>query len=155
MVGDIQGCAPELEDLLAAIRFDPGTDELVCVGDLVNRGPDSVGVLRLLDEIGARSVLGNHEVYALRVASGRAERQCDSLDALYGDPEADRWLAWLRAGQALELAVDETGRTVIAEVHTTGAAIDPVSQSVSVRASISASDASLVPGMSGTVRFIR
>lgn len=65
-VGDIQGCLGPLQDLLDAVQFAPGVDQLYPVGDLVNKGPDSVGVLRLLMELDARAVLGNHDLSWLR-----------------------------------------------------------------------------------------
>lgn len=60
-VGDIQGCRAQLEQLLDAIAFDPERDRLYPVGDLVNKGPDSLGTLRLLKAIGALPVQGNHD----------------------------------------------------------------------------------------------
>jgi bis(5'-nucleosyl)-tetraphosphatase (symmetrical) len=70
-VGDIQGCREPLERLLAAVAFAPGRDRLLPVGDLVNKGPDSPGVLSLLMQLGAEPVLGNHDLHWL--AKGRGE----------------------------------------------------------------------------------
>src|SRR5690349_20017112 len=81
-VGDIQGCREELEELLELVRFDPATDALEPVGDLVNRGPDSSGTLRLLRKLGARGVLGNHDLHLLRAARG--ERPVKPADT-FGD----------------------------------------------------------------------
>lgn len=61
-VGDIQGCSAQLLDLLSATEFTKGVDELYPVGDLVNKGPDSEGVLRVLMDLEAKPVLGNHDV---------------------------------------------------------------------------------------------
>ena len=61
IVGDVHGCAAELEELLEHVHFTPGRDRLVLVGDLVVRGPDSHGVLALALEVGASAVRGNHE----------------------------------------------------------------------------------------------
>lgn len=98
IVGDIQGCLREFEQLLQTIRFDPAEDELWCLGDLINRGPDSLGVLRLWREMGGNSLLGNHEVNTLLVHSGSIPRKRnDTLEALYGAPDADRWFSLLRA----------------------------------------------------------
>ena len=60
-VGDIQGCAQELKLLLQHAEFEPSRHRLVPVGDTINRGPDSPGVLRLLREMEAEPLLGNHE----------------------------------------------------------------------------------------------
>lgn len=61
VVGDIHGMLSELEDLLAKLNFDTKHDHLVCAGDMISKGPDSVGVVKLLMEIGASAVRGNHE----------------------------------------------------------------------------------------------
>lgn len=65
-VGDIQGCREPLERLLEAVRFEAGRDRLLPVGDLVNKGPDSEGVLELLMQLDAEPVLGNHDLSWLR-----------------------------------------------------------------------------------------
>ena len=97
-VGDIQGCRDELERLLAAVCFDAGTDVLHPTGDLVNRGPDSLGVLRLLRSLGAGGVLGNHDVHLLRRAAGlRAPGRRDTLDSVLAAPDRDELLRWLAA----------------------------------------------------------
>jgi bis(5'-nucleosyl)-tetraphosphatase (symmetrical) len=83
LVGDLQGCAEPFERLLKEIRFDPGRDELWCVGDLVNRGPDSAAALRLWKDIGGRGILGNHDVYALLADSGACERKNDTINDLF------------------------------------------------------------------------
>ena len=95
-VGDLQGCLEELDDLLERVEFRPGVDELHPVGDLVNRGPDSLGVLRRLRELDAGGVLGNHDVHLLRVAAGtRTPGRRDTLSELLASPERDELLAWL------------------------------------------------------------
>jgi hypothetical protein len=65
IVGDVHGCREELEDLLAASGWEPD-DQLVLVGDLVAKGPDSRGVIRLLRKLGARAVRGNHDEHCLK-----------------------------------------------------------------------------------------
>ena len=96
VVGDIHGCAGPLERLLETIRYDPTRDELWSVGDLVNTGPDSLAVLRLWRATGAKGVLGNHDIHALRVHAGRrTARKEDTLDELLAAPDVDQLLAAL------------------------------------------------------------
>lgn len=73
-VGDVHGCREELDALLAAVRFSTG-DRLVLAGDLVARGPDSRGVLRLVRTLGARAVRGNHEERLLRWHRARGTKE--------------------------------------------------------------------------------
>ena len=95
-IGDIQGCREELEQLLEAVRYDPAADELHPAGDFVNRGPDSAGCLRLMRELGAGGVLGNHDLHLLRVAAGvRRTSRSDTLEELLADPERDALCGWL------------------------------------------------------------
>lgn len=101
VVGDVHGCARELDELLRTIRFDPDRDELWCVGDLINRGPDSLETLRLWRSAGGRSVIGNHEISALLSYSGRRRKSLPMLRALFGSPDADALMAELRALPAL------------------------------------------------------
>lgn len=97
-IGDIQGCADELDDLLAMLGVDPQRDEILALGDLVNRGPNSLGVLRRLIDLGADSLLGNHDLHLLGCAAGvRRMRPGDTLAAVLAAPDRDDLLAWLRA----------------------------------------------------------
>lgn len=64
-IGDVHGCADEFEELLNALELDPD-DRVIQVGDLVNRGPDSHGVLELVREFKVEAILGNHELRLLR-----------------------------------------------------------------------------------------
>ncbi len=100
VVGDIQGCSSELRRLLDAVRFDPSRDQLWLVGDLINRGPDSLGTLRLARELGSPCValLGNHELSVLAQLLGdnpdlRPGRLARELAAA---PDAAELLEWLR-----------------------------------------------------------
>lgn len=98
-VGDVQGCHTELVRLLDTIRFDPAADKLWLVGDLVNRGPGSLEVLRLVKLLGdsAITVLGNHDLHLLAVAAGAAElHRNDTLDEILAAPDRDELLHWLR-----------------------------------------------------------
>lgn len=63
--GDIHGCLPELIELMDKLKFDPSIDELICVGDLVERGPDSTGVVRYVQKNGT-SVCGNHDIKMIK-----------------------------------------------------------------------------------------
>ncbi|MBK8180660.1 MAG: metallophosphoesterase [Planctomycetes bacterium] len=95
-VGDIQGCRAELEQLLELARFDPSVDELHPVGDLVNRGPDSLGTLRLLRSLGAGGVLGNHDLHLLRAArAARPMRAADTFGDVLAAPDREPLLDWL------------------------------------------------------------
>lgn len=103
-VGDIQGCCAELQHLLQQVRFNPAEDRLWLVGDLVNRGPDSLGVLRLVKSFGASAitVLGNHDLHLLAVAEGVSElHHGDTLREILDAPDRDELLAWLRTRNLL------------------------------------------------------
>lgn len=98
-IGDVQGCCDELRALLARIDFSPDRDELWFVGDLVNRGPQSLETLRLVRALGAGAtvVLGNHDLHLLAVAFGskRKQKEGDTLDAVLEAPDRDQLLEWL------------------------------------------------------------
>jgi bis(5'-nucleosyl)-tetraphosphatase (symmetrical) len=98
-IGDIQGCNAALGRLLALVDFSPSRDQLIVLGDLVNRGPDSVGVLRRLMGLqgSVQCLLGNHDLHALAVARGvsNSKRQ-DTLDGLMNAPDREALLDWLR-----------------------------------------------------------
>jgi bis(5'-nucleosyl)-tetraphosphatase (symmetrical) len=97
----VQGCRAELDDLLAAMKFDAASDRLEPAGDLVNRGPDSAGVIRLLMGLDTGGVLGNHDLHLLRRARGLSPaRPRDTLDGVLAAPDRDAMLAWL-AGRPL------------------------------------------------------
>jgi bis(5'-nucleosyl)-tetraphosphatase (symmetrical) len=99
-IGDVQGCHRELQRLLEVIAFDPGTDRLWFTGDLVNRGPDSLLVLRFVRQLGSRAitVLGNHDLHLLACAVGnRKPRRNDTFEEILEAPDRDSLLQWLRA----------------------------------------------------------
>ena len=99
LIGDVQGCADALERLLAEIGFSPSRDRLVVLGDLVNRGPQSLRVLRRLHGLGDAAVclLGNHDLHLLAVAHGvRAPHRSDSLQDILAAPQRDALTDWLR-----------------------------------------------------------
>jgi bis(5'-nucleosyl)-tetraphosphatase (symmetrical) len=98
-IGDIQGCFRTLQKLLAQIRFDPAADRLWLVGDLVNRGPGSLEVLRWARSLGdgLRLVLGNHDLHLIGRALGlRRPKPRDTLDAVLAAPDRDALIGWLR-----------------------------------------------------------
>lgn len=99
LVGDLQGCCDALERLLDRIDFSPSRDRLFALGDLVNRGPESLAVLRRLAALGdsATCLLGNHDLHLLAVAHGvRRAHKSDTLDQILDAPDRDHWIDWLR-----------------------------------------------------------
>jgi bis(5'-nucleosyl)-tetraphosphatase (symmetrical) len=99
LIGDVQGCDAALGRLLDEISFSPSRDQLVLLGDLVNRGPDSLKVLRRLHALqhSAQCLLGNHDLHALAVAAGaRSVHKNDTLAELMAAPDAVSLLEWLR-----------------------------------------------------------
>ena len=98
-IGDIQGCFDALQRLLAKFEFDRRYDRLWLVGDLVNRGPQSLEVLRFVRNLNdsAITVLGNHDLHLIMLAEGNAQRRKDdTLDAVLGAPDRNELIAWLR-----------------------------------------------------------
>ncbi|HPG62739.1 MAG TPA: symmetrical bis(5'-nucleosyl)-tetraphosphatase [Casimicrobium sp.] len=101
VVGDVQGCAAELNELLALVRFDSSKDQVYFVGDLVNRGPDSASVLRrvkaLQEQGAADSVLGNHDFFLIMALEGFSKlHPGDTLDQVLKMPDAAALVTWLR-----------------------------------------------------------
>jgi bis(5'-nucleosyl)-tetraphosphatase (symmetrical) len=100
LVGDIQGCCDALDRLLAEIGFSASRDHLYVLGDLVNRGPQSLETLRRLRGLGAAAtcVLGNHDLHLLAAASGvRPVHATDTLDDILDAPDREAWLEWVRS----------------------------------------------------------
>ncbi len=104
-VGDVQGCAAELDALLSRLDFDPAADRLWFVGDLVNRGPHSLEVLRCVAGLGDAAVvtLGNHDLHLLALARGHAPiRDADrALQPVLDAPDRERLLDWLQSRSML------------------------------------------------------
>lgn len=99
LIGDVQGCDDALRRLLDEISFSASRDTLYLLGDLVNRGPDSAGVLRRLMAYGAaaQTVLGNHDLHLLAVAHGvRKSGRRDTLHGILDAPDRQAMLDWLR-----------------------------------------------------------
>ena len=98
-IGDVHGCWLTLERLLESICWDSDRDSLWFVGDLVNRGPSSLEVLRWAYENSDRLavVLGNHDLHLLARDVGVAKaRKEDTLDAILVAPDREQLLSWLR-----------------------------------------------------------
>ena len=97
-VGDIQGCYKPLLQLLEQLQFDHARDRLLLTGDLVNRGPQSLEVLRLVRSLGdaAVTVLGNHDLHLLAVAAGGSAGARDTFEDVLRAPDRDELLGWLR-----------------------------------------------------------
>jgi bis(5'-nucleosyl)-tetraphosphatase (symmetrical) len=98
-IGDIQGCHAEFCQLLELVGFSARDDRLWLVGDLVNRGPGSLAVLRELMALGdaAVTVLGNHDFHLLTVAAGHTKaRRKDTLAPILEAPDRELLLGWLR-----------------------------------------------------------
>lgn len=98
-IGDLQGCLAPLEALLERLPLDWQKDRLWFVGDLVNRGPQSLETLRFVKQLGTRAltVLGNHDLHLLCVAEGFARNHDgDTLNAILAAPDCEELLNWLR-----------------------------------------------------------
>lgn len=109
-IGDLQGCAPSLGELLSRL---PPTASIRFVGDLVNRGPASLETLRAVQAMGtrARTVLGNHDIHLLAVAAGvRKKGKSDTFDNILGAPDCDELITWLRHQP---LAIAESGFLIV------------------------------------------
>jgi len=99
VIGDIQGCMTAFEDLLRLVDFRAGRDRVWITGDLVNRGEDSIGVLRwcMAHDNSVIAILGNHDLHLLAVAEGfvPAHRH-DTLNDILDAPDRKQVLKWLR-----------------------------------------------------------
>ena len=98
-IGDVQGCYDELMRLLEHVGFSASSDTLWFCGDLVNRGPQSLEVLRLVSNMGssAVTVLGNHDLHLLAVAAGCGKKLAkDTLQPILNAPDGEELIAWLR-----------------------------------------------------------
>jgi bis(5'-nucleosyl)-tetraphosphatase (symmetrical) len=99
LVGDVQGCDAALARLLAEASFSPSRDRLVMLGDLVNRGPGSLAVLRRLQALGdaATCLLGNHDLHLVAAAYGiRAPHRDDTFGDVLAAPDRAALVDWLR-----------------------------------------------------------
>lgn len=107
-VGDIQGCLAPLKALLKKVNFCKQNDLLVSVGDLINRGPDSLATLRFCMELGNafKMVLGNHDLHLLALAEGvKKPSNKDTIQDVLNAPDCEQILHWMR-GHPLLLEVN-------------------------------------------------
>jgi bis(5'-nucleosyl)-tetraphosphatase (symmetrical) len=114
-IGDVQGCFDDLLRLLEKLKFDPEADQLWFTGDLVNKGPDSLELLRFVRGLGgaAISVLGNHDLYLLAAAAGAVNiRKKDTIAGILDAPDCEELLFWLRHQPVLHHS-DDLGFTMI------------------------------------------
>lgn len=98
-IGDVQGCYDELQQLLELIQFDPAKDTLWLAGDIVNRGPKSLQVMRFVKSLGNRAitVLGNHDLHLLALSQGnRSHYKHGTLDEILDAPDCAELIYWLR-----------------------------------------------------------
>lgn len=99
VIGDLQGCGQQLQNLLGLIEKTSRDAALLFVGDLVNRGPQSLESLRQLRALGprAQAVLGNHDLHLLAVSQGiRPQHATDTLDDILNAPDRDELIDWVR-----------------------------------------------------------
>ena len=103
-IGDLQGCYGAFMQLLDKLQFDPANDQLWLAGDLVNRGEDSLSVLRLLKELGnsVSCVLGNHDISLLAMHYGLFKRH-SSLKKIFKAPDRDELIAWLESQPLIQV----------------------------------------------------
>ena len=98
-IGDIQGCYEEFRQLLSLMQFNPDRDKVYLVGDLVNRGPKSLEVLRYVKQHASsiEFVLGNHDLHLLACWAGVTKpKGLDTLDSVFNAPDLDELMNWLR-----------------------------------------------------------
>ena len=108
-VGDVHGCLDALRRLLDRVGFDPSADRLLFVGDLVNRGPDSLGALRFVRDLGASAtaLLGNHDLHLLAAHHGvRPPGRKDTFEKILAAPDRDELMDWLARRPVLHVDPD-------------------------------------------------
>ena len=99
VIGDIQGCFLPFNSLLRYIKFDPEKDRLWLVGDIVNRGPDSLNTLRMIKEMehSVTMVLGNHDLHLISIATGILPRSPkDTFNEILQASDCEVLIDWLR-----------------------------------------------------------
>ena len=110
VIGDIQGCFRELLDLLDVINFDATNDQLCFIGDLVNRGPESLEVLRFVKQLDEKTIvtLGNHDLHLIAVARMPEKKKSkDTLDEILAAPDREELITWLRQQSLIHIDHDK------------------------------------------------
>ncbi len=111
IIGDVHGCLEQLDQLLAIIDKEDPNAQLLFTGDIINRGPDSIGVLRRIMAMGdrAQTVLGNHDLHLLGIAAGiRKMKTGDTVKPIFDAPDSAELLDWFRT-RPLAYPVGENG----------------------------------------------
>lgn len=119
-IGDVQGCYSSLRALLDKIKFNSDHDQLWFVGDLVNRGPESLAVLRFVRDLdnNAVTVLGNHDLSLLAVAAGmRKLRPSDTMQDVLEAKDRDKLLDWLQRQPLMHFDEPNNCALVHASIH--------------------------------------
>lgn len=111
-VGDIHGCFEELAATLGKVHFDEAVDRLFCVGDLVDRGPQSDRVLEWLEKPWLHAVMGNHEQMAWRSAKGIP------FDRTYHEMNGGDWLTQLSEHEQVTIGEQLSMLPLVVEVET-------------------------------------
>ena len=140
-IGDIQGCFDSLQSLLARIQFNPRRDRVWLAGDLVNRGPKSLDVLRWARDLGDRaiSVLGNHDIHLLLRAAGvSGKKKRETLKPVLKAPDRDELIDWLRRQPLIH--VEDGFAMVHAGLHPTWTIADAVTLAGEITAYLRAKD---------------
>lgn len=98
IIGDVHGCYDELMMLLKKIQFKPSSDQLIFVGDLINRGPKSLEVLRFVKDLGssAQVTLGNHDISLLAYATGIYHGRGTDFPKMMKAKDSEQLAEWLR-----------------------------------------------------------
>ncbi len=108
-IGDVQGCHQQMLSLLAKIRGASPQSHIVFLGDLVNRGPQSLQTLKHIRALGSsvQTILGNHDLHLLASAHGiRPPQEADTLADILNCPEREDLLDWVRR-RPLALWIDQ------------------------------------------------
>lgn len=96
-IGDVQGCFIELRQLLQLVAFDPAKDRLWFVGDLVNRGPNSLEALRFIKQLpNVKVVLGNHDFHLLALYHKATKTRSNDLEPIINAADSAELIDWLR-----------------------------------------------------------